>query len=208
MSDSHRLALDWLSGTTGGYYGNVGNDLAGPTYFNLEKHFTQIFMDMVEMPVVEDPVFTIQPGEEQKFEFDVLRGDVNALVVVYDRQGWRLPFHLASPAGELIDPSHVPVGYQLRSGFTSTARFVEFIAPAGQPDRYAGRWAVVVKHPGEFCVGPPVKGKRAKWGFLPQRCKKWPQPIDYGIAIGVGSNFRMQPYVTPGPMMGPANRSR
>jgi hypothetical protein len=197
--------LDALSAPTGGYFGIVGTDLVGAAYFNLEKYFTQIYMNMVGTAPLLDPVFTIQAGEEQRIEFDVLRGDVGALVVLYDTDGMRLPFHLESPTGEVIEASHVPPGFQLRSGFTDTARFVDFVLPAGEPDRYAGRWAVVVKHGGEVCFGDPQTkrrkdGKRGDvpWGFTSGKCRKWRKPVDYGIAIGVGSNLRMQPYVTPG----------
>ena len=197
-----RGQLNQLSQATGAYYGVVG-DLVGQSYFNLEKYFTQIYMNMVDTSPLLDPVFTIVPGEEQKLEFDVLRGDVSALVVIYDREGRRLPFYLISPKGELIEVNHIPPVFQLRSGFTDTARFMELFMPLGEPDRYAGRWTVVVTHPGEVCFGNPRSGniegnQQGKWGFLPSRCIKSDEPIDYGIAIGVGSNFRMQPFVTPG----------
>jgi hypothetical protein len=195
--DIDKNALNRISTGTGGYYGVVG-DLVGTTYFDLEKYFTQIYMDVVTTPVVTDPVYTISPGQVQRIEFDVLRGDVNALVVIYDQRGMRLPFHIVSPRGETIEPSIIPPGFQLRSGSTNTARFVEFRMPLGDPDRYAGRWAVVVEHHGEVCFGKPPQGKDARLGFLPSECRKWQSPVDYGIAIGVGSNFRMQPYVTPG----------
>jgi len=34
----------------------------------------------------------------------------------------------------------------------------------------------------------------------PFKCQTYRKPVDYGIAIGVGSTFRMQPYVTPAPV--------
>jgi hypothetical protein len=35
-------------------------------------------------------------------------------------------------------------------------------------------------------------------GFLPRDCGKTRSPVEYGFAIGVGSNFRLQAWVTPG----------
>lgn len=196
--DIDRGQLNQLSQASGAYYGVVGNDLVGERFFNLEKYFTQIYMDIVGTSPLMDPVFTIAPGEEQRVEFDVLRGDVGALVIIYDHDGGRLPFHLVSPQGELIEVTHVPPGFQLRSGVTNTARFVEFLMPMGEPDRYAGRWAVVIKHPGEVCFGDSREDEQRKWGFVSSKCREFQKPVDYGIAIGVGSNFRMQPFITPG----------
>jgi hypothetical protein len=177
----------------------VNQDLTGTKYFQLEKYYTQIFMDIANFSSVSDPMFWIGPGVTQEIEFDVLRGDVDALVVVYDWQGMRLPFFCLSPAGEVIDPSSVPVGYQFRSGVTRDTRFVEFKLPLNEPHRYAGRWKVLIEHPGRVCFGIPPKKSR-KRGFLPEKCRQHKQPILYGIAIGVGSNFRMIPYVTPAPV--------
>jgi hypothetical protein len=99
----------------------------------------------------------------------------------------------------MLDPSSIPAGFQLRSGATPGARVVEFKMPLGEPDRYAGRWKVVVRHPGRICQGMPPK-KSDSPGFLPEKCRGFKQPLLYGIAIGVGSNFRMTPFVTPGPV--------
>jgi hypothetical protein len=133
----------------------------------------------------------------------VLQGDVDALIVIYDYQGMRLPFWCVSPQGEIVDASAVPPGFQMRSGFAKEARFLEFKMPAHKPARYAGTWTVIVKHPGKVCHGAPQAGKHSDnptLGFLPRACKPAPDPVLYGIAIGVGSNFRMQPYVQPGPV--------
>ncbi|MEJ2258534.1 MAG: hypothetical protein P8X98_16385 [Woeseiaceae bacterium] len=35
-------------------------------------------------------------------------------------------------------------------------------------------------------------------GFLPRKCRDSKEPLDYGIAIGAGSNLRLQAYVEPG----------
>jgi hypothetical protein len=204
------MALGRLSSLTGGYFGVV-SDLTGTAYFNLEKYYTQVFMDVVANPTILDPVYTINPGDTQVIEFDVLRGDVSAIIVFYDKDGWRLPFYALSPTGEVLEPSSIPVGYQLRAGFTPEARFMEFRMPLLEPDRYAGRWSVVVEHPGKLCEGPPYEPQERKrgfrtskdridapHGFVSQKCRPWGTPVDYGIAVGVGSNFRMQPYVSPG----------
>jgi hypothetical protein len=191
--------LDILAQATGGAYGVV-NELSGKNYFNLEKYFVQAYMAIVGKSYLKDPVFTILSGQEHTIEFNVLRGDVDVLVVIFDRLGMRLPFHLVSPQGELIDASLIVPGYQLRSGATEMARFMEFVLPQGEPERYAGVWTVVVAHPGQVCAGDPTNGGAGptKWGFLPANCREYDGPVDYGVSIGVGSNFRMQPYVTPG----------
>jgi hypothetical protein len=180
-------------------YLRVNGDLTGTAYFNLEKYYTQIFMDIVGTAPVVDPMNWIVPGDTHEIEFDVLRGDVDALVVVYDFEGRRLPFFCLSPTAELVDPAIVPPGYQLRSGATSRARFVEFEMPLTEPDRYAGRWKVLVRHPGRVCEGLPPQNLKEP-GFLPRKCRKFTDPLLYGIAIGVGSNFRMMPFVTPAPV--------
>lgn len=102
-------------------------------------------------------------------------------------------------AGELIDPARIPPGFQLRSGYTSQARFVEFKMPWQEPERYAGTWRAVIQHKGLVCFGSPEQSKEP--GFLPRECKDDVRdPVLYGIAIGVGSNFRMQPFVSPAPV--------
>ncbi len=207
----------------------VNQDLTGTQYFTLEKYYTQIFMDVVGTSPISDPMYWIFPGQTQEIQFEVLRGDVDALIVIYDYQGMRLPFWCVSPKGEIIDASIVPPGFQLRSGFASEARFLEFKMPPKEPDRYAGTWTVIIQHQGKVCFGPPQskphtdtakpskRGNTARVskrgdtaavsthsaasippGFLPRECKPTKDPVLYGIAIGVGSNFRMQPYVQPG----------
>lgn len=197
--DIDKGALNKLSTFTGAYSGVVG-DLVGPAYFSLEKYFTQIHMDVIGVSTISDPVFTIAPGQQQSIEFDVLEGDVGAMVVVFDYDGMRLPFSIVSPKGEVIDGVTVPPDFQLRVGSTTTARFVDFLMPPGQPQRCAGRWTVVVEHHGEVCSGDVRSRKDMRTGFLPYNCHKYGKPVDFGIAIGVGSNFRMQPYVTPTPV--------
>ncbi|MCX5199351.1 choice-of-anchor D domain-containing protein [Streptomyces sp. NBC_00249] len=177
----------------------VDTDLTGMRYFQLEKYFTQIFMEIVDTSSVLDPMYTIAPGDTHEIEFDVLRGDVSALVVVYDHEGMRLPFFCLSPAGEMIDPSTVPPGFQLRFGATPQTRIIEFKVPQKEPERYAGRWKIVVQHPKKVCYGTPPE-KPANPGFLPDECRRYTKPVLYGVAIGVGSNFRMVPLVTPAPV--------
>ncbi|MEZ4416379.1 MAG: choice-of-anchor D domain-containing protein [Gemmatimonadota bacterium] len=197
-TDIDAAQLEALAGSAN-HYLHVNQDLTGAKYFELEKYYTQIFMDIVGTSSVADPMFWIAPGQKHEIEFDVLRGDVDALVVLYDFKGMRLPFFCVSPAGEVIDPGAIPAGYQLRAGSTSQARIVEFKMPLKEPDRYAGRWRVMVEHPGMVCRGTPSQKARGL-GFLPRDCGEYKDPLLYGIAIGVGSNFRMMPYVTPGPV--------
>jgi hypothetical protein len=94
----------------------------------------------------------------------------------------------------------IPAGFQLRSGFTSEARIVEFKMPLKEPDRYAGTWKIVVQHRGIICRGKPNLQSQLP-GFLPKDCRRGVKdPLLYGIAIGVGSDFRMLPFVTPAPV--------
>ncbi len=178
----------------------VDQDLTGKLYFQLEKYYTQIFMNIVGTQPVLDPMYWIAPGEKHEIQFEVLRGDVDAMVVVYDYQGQRLPFFCVSPAGEVIDPVMVPAGYQLRSSFTNQARLVQFKMPLKEPERYAGTWKVVVVHEGKVCMGPPDLHTKEP-GFVPHDCRTGVKtPLLYGIAIGVGSDFRMFPFLTPAPV--------
>jgi len=196
--DIDLMQLDALSSGAGGKF-MVADPTKQEVTFQLMKYFTQIYMDMVDFAQISDPQYVISPGEEQKIQFKLLRGDMGAIVVIYDLEGIRLPFFLESPGGEIVDASFAPPGFQLRSGFTNTARFLDFRLPPGEPDRYAGWWNVVLRHDGLACRGrPQTQGKHL--GFRPEECRKTKAPIRYGIAIGAGSNFRMQPYVTPSPV--------
>ena len=178
----------------------VDQDLTGTLFFQLEKYYTQIFMNIVGTQPVLDPMYWITPGTTQEIEFEVLRGDVDAIVVIYDHLGKRLPFFCVSPKGEIVDPAVIPPGFQLRSAFTNQARLVEFKMPLKEPDRYAGTWKVVVRHAGVVCRGNP-NPKSQTPGFLPRDCEQGVKdPILYGIAIGIGSDFRMFPFVTPAPV--------
>jgi hypothetical protein len=183
---------------------HVDCDLTGDKYFQLEKYYTLIFMQLVGTSSIADPMYWIMPGEFQEIEFDVLRGDTEVIIVLFDWKGMRLPFYCLSPTGQVVDPALVPQGYQLRAGAISEARFVEFKLPSKEPDRYAGRWKVHIEHPGRVCMGMPhstdsnTQYESKIVGFLPRECKTFSQPLLYGISIGVGSNFRMMPFLTPG----------
>lgn len=197
-------ALDTLATATGASYEGVV-ELSGKDYFLLEKYFTQIFMDTASLAQISDPFYTINPGDTHGHEFDIFPGDVNAMVVIYDEPGKRLPFLIVTPGGEVLSGTSLPPGFGVRFHSTPTARFCDFFFPTKEPDRYAGTWKVIVEHQGRVCDGPieGPKGKRAKKdvvgpGFLPEKCRKFGQPVDYGIAIGAGSNLRMFDYVEPG----------
>lgn len=100
--------------------------------------------------------------------------------------------------GEIVDASSLPPGFHLRAGYTDRTRFLQFKMPPLEPDRYGGTWNVVVQHIKMACKGTPQAGKDHPRGYLPRECESdYLQPVQFGIAIGVGSNFRMQPYVTP-----------
>ena len=193
-TDIDAAALDQLSSATGASYEGA-EDLTGKSWFLLEKYFTQIFMETAGLQQIEDPFYTINPGDKHFHEFDIFPGDVNCMVVTYDVPGHRLPFHVESPKGELISGTSLPPGFGVRFRSTPTARFVEITFPAKEPKRYAGRWRVIVEHGGFTCSGD--SGKDGQSGFLPRKCKPNKDPVDYGIAIGAGSNLRLQPWVDP-----------
>ncbi len=194
--DIDTAQLSALSSGAGGYFGAVDPTQPALTY-RLQKFYTQIYMDLIDTAVIVDPTNTILPGQQHIIDFDVLQGDVSAMVVLFDLNGIRLPFWLETPGGEIIDASFVPPGFQLRSGSTETSRFLDFLLPWGDPKRYAGRWHLVVRHDGRACRGKP-NGRSHDLGFLTEECRSSKKPIDYGFAIGVGSNFRLQAYVSPG----------
>ncbi len=192
-------ALDDLASATGGSYEGA-SDLTGKTWFNLEKYFTQIFMETASLQQLSDPFWTITAGSTHRHTFDLLPGDVNFMVVLYDIEGKRLPFFIESPMGEIIKDMAAPPGFAIRAGASPTARFIEVRVPAGDPKRTAGQWTAVVVHDGYVCMGPVGReggGKDSAGGFLPEKCRKVKTPVDYGIAIGAGSNLRMQPWVDP-----------
>lgn len=181
-----RGQLARLSQATGGDY-LVARSVATPGSFELEKHFTQIFMGVVDLAVISDPVWDSAPGDQHTITFDILRGDFSTFLVIYDMPGFRLPFEITTPAGELIDMSVVPAGFATRVGETPSARFVEIKFPEGEPDRYAGQWTLRVLHP-------------TGTSGVTSHMTKQNGPTRFGVAIGAGSNFRMQPYVTPAPV--------
>ncbi|MCF1710821.1 VWA domain-containing protein [Tabrizicola sp. J26] len=190
--------LTAIATATGASYQGA-QDLTGKNWFLLEKYFTQIFMETAGLSQISDPFYTISPGDKHPHQFNVLPGDVNAMVVVYDMPGHRLPFHIESPKGEILSGNSLPPGFAVRYRSTPTARFVEFFFPNKEPDRYVGLWTVWVHHDGYVCSGE-VDGREGGStgnGFLPKRCFKLKDPVDYGIAIGAGSNLRLQPYVDP-----------
>ena len=197
--DSGRLSQ--LASDTGGAYLHV-QDFAGLDYFKLEKHFTQIYMELVDLSGAIDPTYLIQNGQKHTQVLDVLTGDTSFMVVVFDRDGIRIPFYAESPSGEIIDLLDAPPGFQIRPGVSPTARFLEVKLPKGEPERYAGQWKIIVEHNGEACY----YGHQTSAGSIThldeksttKKCRSHDKPIMYGIAIGVGSNFRMQPFVQPG----------
>jgi hypothetical protein len=179
--DRGQLAV--LSQATGGDY-LVARDVGTAGTFELEKYFTQIFMGIVDLSVISDPVWDSSPGDEHVITFDLLRGDVSALAVVYDMPGVRLPFRLESPSGEVVSMTMVPTGFAARTGTTPSARFLEMKLPPHEPERYAGRWVLRVAHP------------TAAPGTYTHDLGKGPGRTRFGAAIAAGSNFRMQPFVT------------
>jgi hypothetical protein len=212
--DTGRLAQ--LCPATAGQFLHV-HDFSGLDFFKLEKHFTQIYMASVDLAQISDPTYWIQHGQTHEHAFEVLRGDVTIMVVIFDRDQVRLPFWLKTPLGELIELASVPPGFQIRPGISSTARFIEVRMPQGEPDRYAGTWKVLIRHDGRLCTapgrpaaaawrdtgavnGPPTAAVEAPaFGFSSTRCKLGvTDPVMYGIALGAGSNFRLQPFVEPG----------
>lgn len=193
-ADIDAAALDTLASATGASYQGA-SDLTGKSWFLLEKYFTQIFMETAGLQQIADPFYTISPGDKHVHEFDIYPGDVNCMVVTYDVPGQRLPFHVESPQGELFSGTSLPPGFGLRFRSTPTARFVEIVFPSQDPKRYAGRWRAIVEHGGYTCAGD--SGRDSQSGFLPRKCKPNKGPVDYGIAIGAGSNLRLQPWVDP-----------
>lgn len=198
--------LGQLAASTGGAFLQT-KEFSGQDYFNLEKHFTQVYMEAVNYAQVEDPVYEILPGEVHNFEFEVLRGDKSAMVVIYDKDGIRLPFSIYTPKGEQIDLLSIPPGFQLRPGITPTARFLEVNFEHVEVERYEGPWKIAIRHDKRACYtrghSPAGTSNTAEGsfgeGFQPTQCKdNYDKPILYGIAIGVGSDLRMFAYVTPG----------
>jgi len=202
--------LSVLAQSSGGNFLAIRN-FSGNDYFSLEKHFTQIFMEAVDLAIISDPVYTIQPNDKHIIPLDILDGDTALMIVVYDREFIRLPFYLETPKEEIIELSSIPSGFQLRSGITKTARFMEVKFPVGEPERYAGKWNFIIYHDGRACSYNHSQGKNHasseatelnkefSFGFQPFKCEEnYNKPILYGVAVGVGSNFRMFPFVQPG----------
>lgn len=203
--------LSVLAQATGGEYLHIHN-FSGTDFFALEKHFTQIFMEAVDLAVISDPVFTIQPNDKHTIPIDILDGDTSLMVVVYDRENIRLPFYLETPNGEIVELNTTPSGFQIRPGITSTARFLEVKFPSNEPERYGGQWKFVIKHDGRACYYEAsqnnfnvshevssISNNVFGFGFQPTKCESgYTKPIMYGMAVGVGSDFRMFPFVQPG----------
>jgi hypothetical protein len=199
-TDVDKSRLDLVTAATGGSFSVIG-DLTGPQFYDLEKRYLQILMEVTGSSMITDPSFTISPGQVHEFFFEILRGDIGGTVVMFDFDGARLPFVLIAPNGEVLDVTSVPAGYQTRIGSTHTTRFIEFRVPALQPNRYAGTWKVVVLNNGKVCFGDfDIRENKPRPGFLPAKCQPSRTPVRYGISIAAGSNFRLQAYVTPGPV--------
>lgn len=192
--DLDKAQLELLTEASGGYP-TVTGELRGKTYFQLEKFFTQVFMDIADIATISDPHYRIGAGETHRHEFEVLRGDLTVTAVIYDLFGRRLPFELQTPAGEAIRQDQVPAGFQVRVGSSPTARFVDVVLPSGEPERYAGRWTLQFDHGGFFYVVGTAHRDRL-WDS--EAYEEFSGEIEYGFAIGAGSNLRMRPWLTPG----------
>ena len=172
--DIDRGQLAQLSEETGGIF-YVVNDLSGQQYFELEKLFFQTFLGVIDWESISDPVFNIPVGAQYEHSFNLLKGDFGGMVVLFHHYEEPI-FELLSPANELFSLEQIPTGFAVRTGQSSTARYIEFRCPPGEPERYAGLWKIIVRHPGVTAKGA----------------------VRYGFAIGAGSNFRMSPFLTPG----------
>ncbi len=166
------------------------------------KCYARIYLDMVNMASLVDPKFTINAGDKIELPFNVLRGDVSGMIVMYDIEGIRLPFWLRSPIGEIVDVSSIPPGlYAVQLRLHRRVSLPRIQDAPGQPALAItpGTWTLIVQHNKMACTGNPLAGKGHPLGFLPERCKReYTKPIPFTLcAIGIGSNFRMQPYVTP-----------
>lgn len=191
--DIDAYVLDTLASATHASFNQI-TDMSGDDYFALEKYYTQIFMDSTNTAIIQDPTYTINPGQMHTFDFEIFPGDLHAMVTVYDHaeQG-RLPFYLLSPSGKEINNINLPEGFQLNFSITPSARVVKIIFPHDKPERYQGTWKVIVEHSGYVCYGEHQKSKN----FLPEKCTDSKNSVTYGIVIGAGSNLRMQAYVEP-----------
>lgn len=131
------------------------------------------------------------PGTRTLLLIDFTTSSITSHQLLMVSKGIWLPFFLLSPKGELVDANFVPPGFQLRSGFTATARFLDFRLPTGECIRYAGRWKIIVRHDGRACRGSPVKAHNdAKPGFLPRECRPSEAPVAIGPACPCGACVR------------------
>lgn len=158
---TNEIDIGQLTALTGGSNRvfRVDQDLTGLHYFQLEKYFTAIFMDVLGSQSIVDPIYDINPGDSHEIEFESLSGDVDAIVVIYDYEGARLPFFCVSPKGEIVDPMSLPPGFQLRSGFPRETRMVQFKMPPLEPEVC-----------GHVARGRPLSGRAVLWhpGFAGQ----------------------------------------
>ena len=193
--------LGHITALTGGYHQTVP-EFAGQSYFDLEKFYVQVFMDMVGMSVGFDPTYTINPGEQHTIDFEVDQGDSRFMVVIYNHGG-RLPFTLISPTGEYFTLNLIPDGYGSRYEESDTGHLLEIILPMDAPNRYVGTWGLRIIHDGKLESKAMMKRLR-KRRALPEMVMKrvgssyaqQTMPITYSLTIGVKSPLKLLP-ITP-----------
>ncbi len=160
-------------------------ETSGPEgFFQLQKFLTAVWMqDLLNQSIIADPLATALPGDGFKYEFWLEASYVRLTAVIYDKDGRRLPFFLITPKGDRIHAMSVPPAYSVRSGETSTARFIEVLLPEEESDQASGRWTLVVEHPGAYSVGKDPK--------------PYNKPIEFAYLIGGESQYRMDVWLTP-----------
>ncbi len=115
--------LGQLAQATGGHYLHIRN-FSGLDYFQLEKHFTQIYMDTVDLSTIVDPTYVINPGETQ----------------TWPAAWWlrALPRDRAARACTCSAANRVDAGHAAKPGVGRT----RFIASAREPPCAVGRCTV------------------------------------------------------------------
>lgn len=150
--------LDAVTGNSGGYQLLTG-EMDAEAEYTLQKYYTQILSGIANDQIVVDPRGVIGAGEEQRTVFHLGPADAHNDIVLL-RYHPILEFWLEAPDGTRLDPGSLGgLNAQFIQGRQCLFYHLDYPVFPGTPERGHGRWAAVVRYPGD---------PRHKWVSAPE----------------------------------------
>ena len=144
-SELNPIALNKLVSNTGGYLMLTG-PLTASEQFRLAKYYLQILSGVVNSQIVVDPDGYLGPKTVMRVPFDLTEGDTVVDVILLSPWRTLINFAVETPAGDIIDPSVVPVLVDSSFVAGSSLDLFRLSLPAIWPSHSAhgGRWHVLL----------------------------------------------------------------